>query len=111
MTATTALFLDVAIATPAGRKTHDGPAPDRLRDMRRLKGVDPKKVLQAFNTWAFKREQPCDPDFLLRTVACSVERGEPVPFVLYWGKGPRRAIGAPDLTCLDYLLRSIAGAG
>ena len=66
---------------------------------------DPSKVLRSFNTWAFKRAQPSDPELLLKVVSQAALLGTPVPFVLYWGKGPRDGIGAPDLECLDYLLR------
>ena len=55
----------------------------------RPKPVAPEKVLQAFNTWAFKREQPDSPQSMLAAVADAVRPARPVPFVLYWGKGPR----------------------
>jgi len=61
------------------------------------------KVIQSFNTWAFKREQPCRPEMLARTVARAVAQQKPIRFVLYWGKGPRSAIAAPEMQCLDYL--------
>ena len=61
------------------------------------------KVLRSFNTWAFKREQPDNPQLMLEIIAEAVERGEPVPFILYWGKGPRCRLDEPDTTCLDYL--------
>ena len=35
----------------------------------RPKPVAPEKVLQAFNTWAFKREQPDTPQSMLAAVA------------------------------------------
>lgn len=60
-------------------------------------------VLRAFNTWAFKREQPTEPVRLLATVAAAVDDQRPIPFILYWGKGPRADIASPDLTCLDLL--------
>lgn len=62
-----------------------------------------RKVIQSFNTWAFKREQPCRPELLARTVARAIARQEPIRFVLYWGKGPRSEIAAPEIQCLDYL--------
>jgi hypothetical protein len=65
--------------------------------------LDPDKIIQAFNTWAFKREQPHTPDLLRKVVVDAVAAGEPIPFVLYWGKGPRHDIAAPDQECLDYL--------
>ena len=61
------------------------------------------KVLRAFNTWSFKREQPSDPALLLRVVTEAVAAHEAVPFVLYWGKGPRHDAGAPEVQCLDFL--------
>lgn len=60
-------------------------------------------VLQSFNTWAFKREQPSSPELLQLHVAAAVGRRHPLPFVLYWGKGPRSAIARPDIECMDYL--------
>lgn len=60
-------------------------------------------VLQSFNTWAFKREQPSDVALLKSQVSAAVIRHSPVPFVLYWGKGPRSTIAQPDIQCLNYL--------
>ncbi|MFD2181900.1 hypothetical protein [Rhodoplanes azumiensis] len=60
-------------------------------------------VLRAFNTWAFKREQPENPHLLMQVVATAVGRAEPLRFVMYWGKGPRCSIGVEDIECLDYL--------
>ena len=61
-------------------------------------------MLQAFNTWAFKREQPDDSQAAAGAVAeASIGSSKPVPFVLYWGKGPRCALAEPDTACLDYL--------
>jgi hypothetical protein len=65
--------------------------------------VAAEKVLQTFNTWAFKREQPDNPLLMLQLIAHAIAVGEPIPFVLYWGKGPRNAIDAPDVECLDYI--------
>jgi L-tyrosine isonitrile synthase len=67
--------------------------------------TDPLTVLRAFNTWAFKREQPSDPQFMLKIISESIALGAAIPFVLYWGKGPRCKIAQPDSDCLDYLAR------
>jgi hypothetical protein len=40
---------------------------------------------------------------MLQVITDAVARGEPVSFVLYWGKGPRGSIGKPEIACLDYL--------
>jgi hypothetical protein len=66
-------------------------------------GIAADKILRSFNTWAFKREQPSDPDLMLQTIAEAMTRDEPIPFVLYWGKGPRGRLDEPDVVCLDYL--------
>jgi hypothetical protein len=60
-------------------------------------------VLKAFNTWAFKREQPADPQVMHDAVTRAITNAEPISFVLYWGKGPRRLLDAPDLECLEHL--------
>ena len=65
--------------------------------------VSPEDILRAFNTWAFKREHPSDPQLILRIIAEVVAHDHPVPFVAYWGKGPRCNIDEHDLKCLDYL--------
>ena len=62
-----------------------------------------EKVLQSFNTWAFKREQPSDRSLILQIISESIALGEPIPFVLYWGKGPRCTLAEAETTCLDYL--------
>ena len=67
------------------------------------KTAAPEKILQAFNTWTFKREQPDNPQQMMQVVAEATRSGMPVPFVLYWGKGPRNWLDDPDTTCLDYL--------
>lgn len=66
--------------------------------------VSPENILRAFNTWAFKREHPSDPQLILRVIADAVAHDLPVPFVAYWGKGPRCKIDEHDLKCLDYLV-------
>jgi hypothetical protein len=59
--------------------------------------------LRSFNSWAFKREQPSNPHLLLRCIERAVALAEPVSFVLYWGKGPRSAVAAADIECLDFI--------
>jgi hypothetical protein len=62
-----------------------------------------EKVVRSFNTWAFKREQPADPQLLQQVVAESISLGEPVSFVLYWGKGSRSGLAEPEIQCFEYL--------
>jgi L-tyrosine isonitrile synthase len=96
-----------AVISPFRRTAEDGAAtihtgrPSKVA--LRHTPVAPEKVLQAFNTWAFKREQPDSIASLHHTIADAVRHARPVPFVLYWGKGPRCELAQPDSTCLDYL--------
>jgi L-tyrosine isonitrile synthase len=80
----------------AGRKVSGKPPGGGIQ-------VTAEKVLRSFNTWAFKREQPSDPQLMLRVIADAIAGQKPIPFVLYWGKGPRCDVGAPDIQCLDFL--------
>lgn len=64
---------------------------------------NPELIIKSFNTWAFKREQPGNPERLVPAVEAAVAAGRPLDFVLYWGKGPRAEIAAPDRACLDFL--------
>jgi L-tyrosine isonitrile synthase len=64
---------------------------------------DAEKICKWFNSRAFRREQPSDPQLMLEIVAEAVAAQDPIPFVLYWGKGPRSAIDRPDIECLDFL--------
>ncbi|MGC2124828.1 MAG: hypothetical protein WA652_18435 [Xanthobacteraceae bacterium] len=59
--------------------------------------------MRTFNTWAFKREQPSDPQLMVRMIAEAMAAKVAIPFVLYWGKGPRHESGAHEIQCLDFL--------
>ncbi len=60
-------------------------------------------IVGGFNTWAFKREQPSDMALLRQAVANAVMERAPVPFVLYWGKGPRIEAAGMEAQSLAYL--------
>jgi L-tyrosine isonitrile synthase len=77
--------------------------PKKAPPAQRQPKSDPDAVLKSFNTWAFKREQPSSPHLLVKAVTAAITAQRPLPFVLYWGKGPRSHVDAPDLACLDYL--------
>ena len=63
----------------------------------------PEEVIKSFNSWAFKREQPDNLDLLHRDVSAATAAGRPIPFVLYWGRGPRTAPAAPEQQCFEFL--------
>jgi hypothetical protein len=87
--------------TPAPKS--GGSGKNGLPQMLSHAGVTATKVLHSFNTWAFKREQPADPHLMLQFISEAIALDAPVPFILYWGKGPRSNLGMPDIQCLDYL--------
>jgi hypothetical protein len=74
-------------------------APPRQRN-----AVGADAILRSFNTWAFKREQPSDPQLMLQIISESMASQAPLPFVLYWGKGLRLNLDEPDIQCLDHLV-------
>lgn len=86
-------------------RDNSNPRPAPLPESLRIRQwpVSAERVLKSFNTRAFKREQPDRQDLLLQFVSEAVSRHEPVPFVMYWGKGLRPLLAAPEYACLDYL--------
>jgi hypothetical protein len=92
-------WADIGVARPeTWRRRRPAGVPSRT-------DVSAEKVLQSFNTWAFKREQPSDPQLMLAFIARAMRRSEPLSFALYWGKGPRWNLATPDIECLDFLAR------
>ena len=87
---------------PAAPRVAGGQAKQRVACLDACK-TSPDLILRSFNTWAFKREQPDSVDLLLKSISKAVSHRQPIPFVLYWGKGPRRTEGAPDTLCLNFL--------
>jgi hypothetical protein len=92
-----------AASPGAGATSATGRKPNGRPPAKAAVTANAEKVLRAFNTWAFKREQPSDPQLMLQVIANAMTQQTPVPFVLYWGKGPRSEAGAPEVECLDYL--------
>jgi len=99
LSATSAAF-DQCPGFPDERSLANGNGLANDREVRTIA----EKVLRGFNTWAFKREQPSDPQLMLRLIEGAVAKGEPIEFVLYWGKGPRHRSCALEDQCLDFLL-------
>jgi hypothetical protein len=91
-------------------RTDDPKAPIRHRRNKghksapmNLSKVNADLVLRAFNTWAYKREQPDNIDILNRNIQAAIDTQTPLEFCLYWGKGPRSTISKAEIECLDYL--------
>ncbi|MCL5411058.1 MAG: asparagine synthase-related protein [Patescibacteria group bacterium] len=62
-----------------------------------------QKVIEQFNTWSFKREQPNDEEGIERVVEEAVGKNTPIPFVLYWGKGEKNTAGKQEIDALNML--------
>ncbi len=67
------------------------------------KHLTPQQVVKAFNTRAYKRQQPDKAELMLQFVSQAMARREPVSFVSYWGKGLRPLLATPEFACLDFL--------
>jgi hypothetical protein len=68
-----------------------------------LAEVDAHAIVDQFNTWYFKREQPKRIDLLIQRVVSAINAQQPVPFILYWGKGDRDIIGNPERQAINFL--------
>lgn len=73
--------------------------------------VTAEQVLKSFNTRAFRREQPDRREVMLSVISRALAAQEPVPFVMYWGKGLRPLLAAPEYACLDYLVTMLQRVG
>jgi asparagine synthase (glutamine-hydrolysing) len=63
-----------------------------------------QKILESFNTWKFKKEQPNTSDKIMLSILQSIRKKEPIKFVMYWGKGDRDTISEIDLMAIERLL-------
>jgi hypothetical protein len=73
--------------------------------------VTAEQILKSFNTRAFRREQPDRREAMLDVISRAMAAHEPVPFVMYWGKGLRPLLAAPEYACLDYLVTMLQRVG
>ena len=60
-------------------------------------------LLNTFNTWSIKREQPDSKELLIAFIERAMSAQAAVPFVLYWGKGLRSGLAQPDRQCMDFI--------
>jgi L-tyrosine isonitrile synthase len=96
----------VGAATPppdAVLRLLDRASGEAKRARRPPEGSGAEALVQSFNSWAFKREQPENLEKLKLVAGAAIERDSPLEFVLYWGRGPRAHVAAPERQCLDFL--------
>jgi hypothetical protein len=75
------------------------------------RAVTTEQILRSFNTRAFKRERPHNPELMTQFIAQAQARRAPISFVQYWGKGLRPTLAAPELACLHFLESMVARIG
>lgn len=68
-------------------------------------------IIESFNTWKFKREQPRTEEKLFETILRAVRFGKPVSFTMYWGKGDRATAGEDEKQAILYLQEMIKAIG
>ena len=73
--------------------------------------ITPERILSAFNVRTFRREAPGDEPLMLQFIARAIAFNEPVPFVMYWGKGPRATMAKPDVDCIAFLETMLGRVG
>lgn len=61
------------------------------------------QVLNSFNTWRFKSEQPKDKEAFLNIISNCINEDKPIKFALYWGKGDRNIAGVNEKAAFKYL--------
>ena len=88
----------VGHTTPGGNSRAELPVRHNFQQR-----VTADQILRAFNTRSFRRENPDSRETLLAIISRSLNAQDPVPFMMYWGKGLRPVLAAPEHTCLDYL--------
>lgn len=62
-----------------------------------------ENIIDSFDTWKFKREQPFNYEKLKEIVSVAVLKSEPIKFITYWGKGGKDDSGEPEKQTLKFL--------
>jgi len=61
------------------------------------------EILDSFNTWKFKREQPNTPEKVMESILKNIRAKTPINFVMYWGKGEKDIVGNEEIEAIKYL--------
>ncbi len=67
------------------------------------KKITAEQILAKFNVRAFRREPPANLQLMLQFISRVIAVNEAIPFIMYWGKGPRAEIAGPDRDCVAFL--------
>lgn len=66
-----------------------------------------KEILDTFNVWQFKREQPHTAPKIQEKILEHVKEDTPVSFIMYWGKGKKEISGNTEVQALKYLCKML----
>jgi acyl-CoA synthetase (AMP-forming)/AMP-acid ligase II len=69
-----------------------------------------EEILGSLNSWRYKRAQPSDVQQIREIIQTALTRGNPIPFVSYWGCGSRDHVADLDRMALDRLSEYVDGA-
>lgn len=61
------------------------------------------RILSAFNTRRFKRENPSQPERLISSIQQAIDKQQPISLIAYWGKGERVHLAKPEKDALAFL--------
>lgn len=61
------------------------------------------EILDSFNTWKFKREQPNTPEKVMESILKNIRAKTSINFVMYWGKGEKDILGDEETEAIKYL--------
>ncbi|NNE07818.1 MAG: AMP-binding protein, partial [Gemmatimonadetes bacterium] len=82
--------------------------------MRQLRGILSgelsEEIVKRLTAWKYRRSQPNDRGAVVRTVQKSLESGDPIRFLTYWGCGKRAELGEVDRLAIDRMLEMLASA-
>lgn len=66
-------------------------------------------ILEVFNTWQYKREQPNTTQKILESILKNIQKKRPIPFVMYWGKGKKKTANTKEKEALAFLHKMLGG--
>lgn len=65
--------------------------------------ITAEKIIESFNTWKFKREQPFDIGKFTEVIELAIANNSPIPFITYWGIGDKNDNIDSELQTFDFL--------
>lgn len=77
-------------------------------DTQDTKAKEAENILQTFNTWQYKREQPSSLEMVAEVIKNNIAQKNPIKFVMYWGKGKKETSNDKEEKALTYLYKMLS---